>query len=145
MGEDRVIRDRRVTTIEGRRTLVVERVPPIPDHLQLLLEGGRDAAHRPWKAMRVRRRYPLLLGGTRADCGAQDHRLTRWLDGIHVGSDGRTRDLRLLCCQDCGSVCVRDVTLDWLPGLSTGGQGLRRRDHVIGWYSGSRRGARTYH
>ena len=135
--------DPRVVTIEGRRTLVIERTPPLPTTLKLLLEGGRDARGL-WPPIRLVVRRPLRLTGTRPDCGQQDHRLADWLEGFHTGSDGIARYLRILACQDCGAVCVRDASVDHLPGLPTGGRPLRRKDHVIAWYSGARRSQRTY-
>ncbi len=134
----------RVTTIEGRPVLVVERTPPIPPTLDLLLNGGRDALGRPWTAMRVVARRPVHLAGSSASCASDDHRLSAWLDGFHTGSDGVSRTLRLVLCDDCGAVCVRDVSFDRLPGLSPGRQAPRRRDHIIGWYTGARPNQRVY-
>ena len=125
----------RVLTIEGRRVLVVERTTPLPQHLDWLI-----------RAMRIAWRQDPRLMGTRSVCESeQDHRLTRWIEGRHVGTDGVVRDLRLFMCIDCASVCVRDITLDTLARLP-GAQRLppRRRDHVIGWYTGARRKERTY-
>lgn len=134
----------RVAVIEGHRVLVIERTPPIPDDLSLLLNGGRDRAGRPWAALRVAVRQPLRLDGARAACLDQDHRLAPWVEGFHTGSDGVNRTLHLLACRDCGSVCVRDVSFDSLDRLRTGRRGPARRNHVIGWYSGARRGQRVY-
>ncbi len=61
-----------------------------------------------------------------------------------MGSDGVTRQLRLMACQDCGAVQVRDVSVDTLPGLSSGRHAPRRRDHIIGWYAGARPRQRQY-
>jgi hypothetical protein len=138
--EERVTQPR-VTVIEGRRTLVVERTPPLPPELSLLLNGGRDAGGRFWPSLRVASREPLVLGGARTECAAQDHRLTVWLHGFYTGSDGISRTLRLLACRDCGSVCVRDVSFDTLAHLPPGRSGPRRRHHVLAWYSGSTRDA----
>lgn len=134
----------RVTTIDGRRVLIVERTPPLPPQLALLLEGGRDASGRVWTPLRVLRRHPLHLGGASAACLDESHRLVPWLDGFHVGSDDRPRSLHLDACADCGSVCVRDASFDVLDRLPTGGRPPRRKDHVIGWYSGARPGSREY-
>ena len=130
--------------IDGRPVIVVERNPPIPASLELLLEGGRDASKRLWTAMRVTARQPLRIRGTAGDCLAEDHRLAPWLEGIHLGSDGRSRHLRLMACQDCGCVCVRDISFDTLPGATPSRLAPRRRDNVIGWYSGARRGQRVH-
>lgn len=134
----------RLTTIEGRPVRVIERTPPIPPTLDLLLNGGRDAAGRPWSAMRVAARRALHLAGSSAACALDDHRLTTWLDGFFTGSDGIARTLRLLVCDDCGAVCVRDVSFDRMPGLELGRLAPRRRDHVIGWYTGARPRQRVY-
>lgn len=142
----------RVAVIEGRKALIIERHPPLPPSLQLLLEGGRDGTGRYWPPMRVFQRRILHLAGARSACLAEDHRLAPWLDGFHVGSDGLTRSLHLDACQDCGSVCVRDSSFDTLERLDPAGRGEalsarrppRRKDHVIGWYSGARPANREY-
>lgn len=138
------IPDPRVVTIEGRRTLVIERRPPLPSTLKVLLEGGRDGSGRSWLPVRIVVRRPIRLGGARTACGQQDHRLADWLEGFHTGSDGIARYLRILVCQDCGAVCIRDASFDQLDHLPTGRQPLRRKDHVIAWYSGARPGNRVY-
>jgi hypothetical protein len=134
----------RVVTIDGRKALVVERHPPLPSELSLLLEGGRDAAGRVWRALRIVGRQPLRLSGARSSCLSEDHRLVPWLDGFHVGSDGVTRSLHLDACRDCGAVSVRDSSFDTLERLPTGGRPLLRKSHVIAWYSGARPSQRTY-
>jgi hypothetical protein len=136
--------EQRVTTIEGRRVLIVDRHPPLPQSLVLLLEGGRDASGRVWPAMRVVGRRPLRLAGASSSCLDENHRLVPWLDGSHAGSDGVTRSLHLDACADCGAVSVRDTSFDVLERLPTGGRPPRRKDHVIGWYSGARPANREY-
>lgn len=133
----------RRTTIEGRPTLVIERNPPIPPTLALLLEGGRDDTGRLWEALRVLARRPLRLGGATSDCLREEHRFADWLEGFHRGSDNAVRQLRLFACQDCGAVSVRDVSHDTLPGLATR-QRPRQKDHQIGWYTGARPRQRQY-
>ena len=124
----------RVTTIEGRAVLIVERRPP----LQPSLEGLRRAMLVSWETR-------LSRAGARGTCvSEQDHRLIRFLEGRHVGLDGVVRDLRLFMCADCEAVCVRDITPDRLERLPTGSQPLRRRNHVLGWYSGARPNQREY-
>lgn len=124
----------RVTTIEGRRVLIVERRPP----LQPTLEALR-------RALIVTFELPLRRMGARKACiSEQDHRLIRFMEGRHVGLDGTVRDLRLHMCADCEAVCVRDISVDRLARLPTGGQPLRRRDKIIGWYTGSRPNQREY-
>ena len=134
----------RVEVIEGRRTLVTERRPPLPPTLALLLEGGRDPAGRIWNVLRLTARAPLRLTGARASCLGQDHRTAPWLEGWHTGSDLVIRFLHLAACLDCGSVCVRDRSIDSLAQLPTGRQAPRRRDHVLAWYSGARPLNRTF-
>lgn len=134
----------RTAIIEGQKVLVVERRPPIPPTLQLLIDGGRDAAGFPWRPLRVATTAPLRITGARSDCTQQTHRLSRWLEGFHSGRDGVARFLRLEACSDCGAVCVRDRSFDSLDALPQGRGPLKRRDHVMGWYSGSRRNQRTY-
>lgn len=124
----------RVTMIEGRTVLIVERRPPLQSSLEALR-----------RAMKVTLEVPLRRTGARGACvSEQDHRLIRFLEGRHVGLDGVVRDLQLFMCADCEAVCVRDVSIDRLARLPTGSQPLRRRDHVIGWYTGGRPRQREY-
>lgn len=123
----------RVTVIEGRRVLIVERRPP----LQPTLEALR-------RVMVVRWETRLSRAGARGACLAERHRLVRFLEGRHAGLDGEVRDLRLFICADCEAVQVRDVSLDRLERLPTGSRPLLRRNHVLGWYSGARPGQREY-
>jgi len=124
----------RVMVIEGRRVLVTDRTPPIPGTLDRLLAE-----------MVVTLVADVRPMGARTAClSEQDHRLGVFREGRHVGRDGVVRSLRLLMCQDCQAVAVRDVTLDRLDGLRTGGRLPRRRDHIIGWYSGARPAQRVY-
>jgi hypothetical protein len=123
-----------VITIEGRRALVIERTPPLPAHLDTLLQ-----------MMAVTVRAPIRIGGWRPECGQEQHRFQFFAEGTY-----RSRRLRLLQCADCEGVQVRDVTLDRLADLGAGRArygpkgALRRRDHILGWYSGARRNQRTY-
>lgn len=121
-------------TIEGQRTLVVERNPPLQPKLDQLLGALYGLTFR----------EDIRPGGTSAACDARDHRFLRFREGRHLGLDGVVRDLRLLMCADCGAVCVRDISFDRLPGLSTGRRGPIRKDHVLGWYTGARRKGRQY-
>lgn len=120
----------RVAVIEGRKALVVERRPPLPARLGDLLAR-----------LRV---YPVRISGWRSQCSDQEHRLVPLADGSYLCHDGQRRDLRVLICADCEAAQVRDVTIDQLPGLVTGRLAPRRRDLIIGWYSGARRHQRTY-
>ena len=126
----------RVAIIEGRRTAIFERRPPLPARLDVLLAG-----------LRV---YPLRITGWRSTCSDQDHRLLPFADGRYRCPDSVLRDLQLRMCRDCEAVEVRDVSLDDTSAYDPAGRGvaarrtLRRKNHVIGWYSGARRGQRQY-
>lgn len=125
----------RIATIEGQRTLVVERTPPLQPKLDALL-GALVA---------VTYRADIRPSGASVRCEVErEHRFLRFREGRHVGLDAVVRDLDLRMCGDCGAVAVHDVSYDRLPGLPTGGQALQRRDHIIGWYSGARRNRREY-
>lgn len=125
----------RYTTIEGRRTAVVERTPPIPATLDRLLAA--------MFAFTVSEDIRPL--GARPACEAlRTHRFGVLREGRHHGIDRVLRDLRVEMCRDCGAVCVRDVSYDRLPGLTVGARGPRRKDMILGWYSGARRAGREY-
>lgn len=135
----------RTTTIEGRRVLVVDRTPPLPPTLELLLNGGRDRTGRVWSALRVAFRDPLRIGGAARACVSnQDHALRRWLEGFYLCGDGKSRYLSLHACAACGAVCVRDRSVEDLPVRLPAGRRPLRRDHVIGWYTGARPRNRVY-
>ena len=122
-------------TISGRRVEVVVRTPPIQPNLEHLR-----------RAMRVTFEVPMpAMGGATQSCVVlREHRLTRFLEGRHVGLDGVIRDLRLLVCRDCHAVCVRDVSADTLDRLPVGGAGPKRRDLILGWYTGARPAQREF-
>lgn len=117
-----------VTISDGVVAQVVERTPPIPRRLDPLLAS-----------IRVLRRWPARILGARRACTDAEHAFQPWLDGIYNGLE-----LRLALCPFCGVVEVRDVSLDLIPGLSSGVLEPRRRDDVLGWYSGRRQAARVY-
>ena len=126
----------RVETIEGRKVHVVERRPPLPQKLDLLLSSMTGV-----------RKYPVTIGQTLRSCEQlRHHRFVTFREGRHVGLDGVVRELRLQICQYCEAVCVRDTSLD----VAIGGERLvtrtapRRRDLILGWYSGKRRASREY-
>lgn len=124
----------RISNIEGQRTLVVERTPPLQPKLPGLLDALSLVTYR----------ADILPSGAATSCQRRDHRFARFREGRHVGLDGVVRDLALQMCQDCGAVVVRDTSLDRLPGLPTGRSGPARRDLVLGWYSGARPNSRQY-
>lgn len=155
----------RYDTIQGQRVLVVPRQAGLPQKLDQLLEamGKFGFAYR----------EDIVPRGTRRACEvANDHRFKvfregRWwnpsrfnVHGDHPAAyrviDAGLLLLRLEMCQDCGAVCVRDVSLEpeagatpaRLVNLRTGeariAPAIGRRDVVLGWYSGKRRGGREY-
>jgi len=127
----------RVETIEGRRALVVDTRPE--QKLQRSLDRLLANLSPVWT------RNDIAPRGARVACEAlNEHRFAVLREGRHVGLDGVVRDLRVEMCEDCGAACVRDITRDRLAGLSTGGQAPRRRDLILGWYSGKRRAGREY-
>jgi hypothetical protein len=137
--QDPSVPDRYEVVAHGVTAAVYERPRPIPARLELLLQGGEG-----WRPLRVISRRPLYLGGAAMSCATDDHRMRDWLEGFHTGSDAIVRHLKLLACADCGAVCVRDASVDNLPGLRPGRLAPRRRDRVIGWYTGSRPRQRVY-
>lgn len=139
MDKDPALPDRFEVVAHGVTAAVYERARPIPPRLELLLEGGGG-----WRPLRIVYSRRLHLGGASAACAADDHRLRDWLEGFHTGSDGVVRHLRLLACRDCGAVQVRDVSFDALPGARASRLAPRRRDKIIGWYSGARPSQRVY-
>lgn len=115
----------------GRRVVVVERTPPLPSSLDKLL-GALFA---------VRVRNDIRPTGASAACEQwRTHRFTVLREARHFGLDRVLRDLRIDMCADCGAVCVRDISVDRSIGTSV----LNKRDLVLGWYSGTRRGQRQY-
>lgn len=122
-------------TIEGQRTFVVERTPPLPKRLDALIAS----------LFSVSVREDITPTGATTACEQwRTHRFTTIRAGRHLGTDRVLRDLRLDMCADCGAVCVRDVSYDRISGLPVGGRGPSRRDLILGWYSGARRGQRQY-
>lgn len=101
---------------------------PLPSKLDPLLLG-----------LRITRQYPARLFGARRACTDAEHEFSPWREGIYAGLD-----LSLALCPFCGVVEVRDVSLDLLPGVRVGHSGPRRRNDVLGWYSGRRQSGRTY-
>jgi hypothetical protein len=129
------VSDSRVATIEGQRTLVVERTPPLPRRMTDLLAQ--------MFSLTVKR--DLTPSGAARQCDLlREHRFATIREGRHVGTDRVLRDLRVEMCADCGAVCVRDITYDRFGGVPEGRRGPLRRNHVIGWYSGARRNRREY-
>lgn len=86
------------------------------------------------------RAVPMRPLGTRRACRDGEHELAPWIRGVWG-----PRELRLSRCAFCGSIEVRDVSLDILPGIRAGRVSPRRRSDVLGWYSGRRPAGREYH
>jgi hypothetical protein len=117
-----------VTIADGVRAIKVDAPSPLPPSLDLLLSRLLVTGKRPYFAR-----------GTRRDCTDEQHDWAPWLDGIYAGLA-----LRLNRCVWCGTVEVRDQSLDLLPGLAAGRGGPRQRDELLGWYAGSRPDGRVY-
>lgn len=155
----------RYTTIQGQRVLVMPRQAGLPQKLDQLLAA---MAHFGFAF-----RDDFTPAGTRRACeAANDHRFKvfregRWWNPVRFNVHGdhpaafRVIEaglllLRLEMCQDCGAVCVRDVSLEpeagatpaRLMNLQTGAwrtaPSVGRRNVVLGWYSGKRRASREY-
>lgn len=125
----------RIETIEGQQTLVVPRTPPLQQKLDQLLTA----------MFHVTFRADIRPAGARAACTAARHHPFRPIRvGRHWGLDGELRDLRIEMCPFCGAVCVRDVSLDRFEDAPVGRSGPRRRNHILGWYSGKRPRGREY-
>jgi hypothetical protein len=116
-----------VTVADGVQALRVERQSPLPANLQALLGS-----------IVVTRQSIVRILGTRVAC-KDDHDYSHWIHGVYAGLS-----LRLSQCAFCGTVEVRDVSRDLLPGISSGRLSPRRRSDVLGWYSGRRANARQY-
>lgn len=154
----------RTETIEGQRVLVVENDHGLPRSLDELL--------RQMAAFRFTYRADPVLRGTRPACEVtRTHRFVRFREGrwfarrpiVIRGAADSARvipagvlSLALTMCEDCGAVCVRDVTPEMWAGarparlvnLRTGDERVApatsTRNVVIGWYSGKRRAGREY-
>lgn len=130
----------RIETIEGRRTVVQPVGSGLPGKMSDLLASLLSVTYS----------ADVALGGASVRCEQlREHRLTRFREGRWFARDGVRRgemlDLSLRMCRDCGAVQVRDVSYDRLPGQARPAAGPpKRRDEVIGWYSGARRGRREY-
>jgi hypothetical protein len=153
-----------VQDIEGQRTLVIENASGLPKAMPELL--------RQMGALGFTFSEDFPLRGTRTACEQlREHRFRRFREGrwfsrqtIRVyGSAQSYRDippgvlsLALMMCEDCGAVCVRDVSPEMWAGarparlvnLRTGDEriapAVMSRDVVLGWYSGARRAGRTH-
>ncbi len=127
---------RRLEMIEGVPTLrTPDNRPPLQPSLDRLLSA----------IYMVTAREDITPRGASIRCEVErEHPFRTLREGRHVGLDGVVRDLRVEMCPLCGAALVRDVSYDRLDGLPVGRRGPRRRDSVIGWYSGGRRAQRQY-
>lgn len=132
------LREPSVELIEGRKTLVVKRRPPLQQRLHQLLDA----------LFAVTYRADVRPTGASTQCDVlREHRWRLLAKGRHLGLDGVVRDLQIRMCQDCGGCEVRDRSIDALPdGTAQTPRQMRpqRRDWVIGWYSGGRPRNREY-
>ncbi len=127
----------RLETIEGRQTLIVVNRPKLQPKLVGLLSA---LSH-------VRVARDIRPSGMAAQCERdREHRFETLREGRHVGLDGVVRDLRILMCLDCGAAQVRDISYDTtVAGEPVPRSGRpKRRDLVIGWYTGRRAAGREY-
>jgi hypothetical protein len=155
----------RYAVVNGQRVLVVESEGRLPQKLDQLLA---DMAKFGFAY-----RDDIVPRGTSTSCTVlQEHRFARFREGrwwnprritvygSHPGSQRVIEPglllLRLEMCQDCGAVCVRDVSPEMAAGarparltnLKTGAERIApavgQRNVVLGWYSGARPNKRTY-
>lgn len=84
--------------------------------------------------------FPMRVVGARIACRDAEHDFGRpWIRGVFAGLE-----VKLSRCPYCGTVEVRDVSVDVLEGMGPSTLDPRRRDVVIGWYTGRRAGGRQY-
>lgn len=124
----------RTILIDGAPTTVVERQPPLPAKLDQLIA----------RLFSVTVSTDITPSGATNACDLRMHRFATLREGRYLGPDRLLRDLRIEMCPHCGACCVRDISYDRVSGLPIGRGGLRRRDLVLGWYSGARRNQRVY-
>jgi hypothetical protein len=99
------------------------------------------------EALQVTRQSPVRVKGVRRACLDDQHASEHWLSGRYGGMD-----IQLWVCSFCWRVQVRDVSYDILVDQAPDGrrlrltpQGLeRRKDAVLGLYTGARPLGRTY-
>jgi hypothetical protein len=103
-------------------------------------------------SLEVVSRQPVIVRGWGSDCGQELHHWEPWIEAIYrpvVPAPSIpvriTLSLRISVCTLCETIEVRDVSFDRLDGLPTGRLAPRRRDALLGWYSGVRRANRIYH
>lgn len=118
----------RVTMIEGRPVQIVPRTTGLPATFDLLLEG-----------LQVVARKQVVIRGWRRECDEQDHEFAPWLLGFYGG-----RQLTIGTCVFCETAEVRDISIDRLAGVSAGRLAPRRRNDLLGWYTGKRQAGRIY-
>jgi hypothetical protein len=114
----------------------------LPRHFDVLL-----------RRLSITRRWPITVLGTRRACDEAEHDWKPWLRGFDKAPEPSLRassrhglvELLLNVCVFCEAVEVRDLSYDVLdPSLPTGRLDARRRNDVLGRYSGKRPGGRQY-
>lgn len=139
-------RESTTATIEGRTTVVRPSLSGLP--------RKRDELLRQMARFGFAYVNDVKPKGARTACTQlREHRLTKIREGRWFAQDGIRRgevlDLLLEMCQDCGVIKVTDVSIDVLDRgairQANPARGpLKRRHHVIGWYTGSRPANRVY-
>ena len=81
--------------------------------------------------------YPVPVRGVAVACAANEHAYRKWITGSYSG-----RDLELTKCSDCEAVQVWDVSYGGSIGNARFAQ--RRLHALLGYYTGRRRGSRTF-
>lgn len=135
---------------DGIWAQVEDRSAGLPRHLDSSAHEGRIGLCRCRPlidSMTALQLNPLVLVGTRLDCRDQ-HDFALYATGLYEGLD-----LRLSMCRYCGTVEVRDVSIDVVVDhdprtgrrlfITTPAQG-RRRDLLLAWYAGRRASGRVY-
>lgn len=134
-------------TVEGRKAVVRPTGSGLPRKLDELL---RQMATFGFSYI-----ADIRPAGARTACTQlREHRFQRFREGRWFARDGIRRgeilDLRLLMCADCGAVQVRDISIDVLDTIQNRQKRpaaldrLKRRDHILDYYSGSRPRGREY-
>lgn len=142
-----------IRVADGVWAQVEDRSAALPPHLDSSAHIGRIRPCTGWhgtcrpllESMTGLVAYQVILLGTRLDCRDQ-HDYQRRFTGRYGGLD-----LVLNLCRFCGTVEVRDVSFDLLEDTDHAGirhvltplSKARRRDAVLGHYSGRRMSGRV--
>lgn len=132
------------------------KVSPLPPHLDVTEHQGRILPCGPagkgqcvplLRSLQVTRQSQPRVRGVRRDCLEAEHQREHWLSGRFAGLD-----LVLTVCVFCWCVEVRDVSFSILIDQAPDGRTLRltprgkarRKDDVLGLYSGRRPSGRVH-